>query len=153
MLGRERALIYKTLVLSGLRRNELATLTVGQLRLDGSTPHALLNAADEKNREGNSVAIRADLAADLARWLDDKLTAHQAEMRRRGEPISARLPGDTLVFVVADKLVRILDRDLKMAGIAKRDDRGYTLDVHALRHTLVLCSAREGCPSGRLKPR
>ena len=54
-LGRERALIYKTLVLTGLRKNELASLTVAQLRLDGPMPHVELDAADEKNREGNGV--------------------------------------------------------------------------------------------------
>ena len=32
-------------------------------------------------------------------------------------------------------LNRILDRDLALAGIAKRDERGRTVDVHALRHT------------------
>jgi hypothetical protein len=32
--GLERALIYKTLLLTGLRKNELATLTIGQLYLD-----------------------------------------------------------------------------------------------------------------------
>jgi integrase len=37
-LGRERALIYKMLVLTGLRKNELATLTVGQLDLDANPP-------------------------------------------------------------------------------------------------------------------
>ena len=37
-LGRERALIYKTLVLTGLRRNELASITTGQLELDGPYP-------------------------------------------------------------------------------------------------------------------
>jgi hypothetical protein len=31
-------------------------------------------------------------------------------------------------------LVRILDRDLKAAGIPKTDDRGRTVDVHALQH-------------------
>ena len=34
-IGRERALIYKALVLTGLRKGELASLTVGQLDLDG----------------------------------------------------------------------------------------------------------------------
>ena len=29
----------------------------------------------------------------------------------------------------------MLDRDLKLAGIAKRDERGRTVDVHAMRHT------------------
>jgi integrase len=48
VLGRERALIYKTLVLTGLRKGELASLTVGPLELDGPTPSALLHAADEK---------------------------------------------------------------------------------------------------------
>jgi integrase len=64
-LGRERAMIYKTLVLTGLRKNELATLTVAQLRLVGPVPHAELDAADEKNREGNGVVLRADLVEDL----------------------------------------------------------------------------------------
>ena len=94
-LGRERALIYKTLVLTGLRKNELATLTVAQLRLDGPIPYVELDADDEKNREGNSVVIRADLAEDLRTWLADKLAALQAEALRPGEPIPSRLPGDT----------------------------------------------------------
>jgi integrase len=38
LLGRERALIYKTLVLTGLRKGELASLTLAHLRLDGAVP-------------------------------------------------------------------------------------------------------------------
>jgi hypothetical protein len=34
------------------------------------------------------------------------------------------------------ELVKILNRDLKMADIAKTDERGHTIDVDALRHTL-----------------
>jgi integrase len=90
-LGRERALIYKALVLTGLRKKELASLTVAQLQLDGLVAHVELNAADEKNREGNGVVVRADLADDLRQWLSDKLTALQTDARRRGEPIPARL--------------------------------------------------------------
>ena len=59
-LGRERALIFKTLVLTGLRKNELASVTFGQLELGGPCPHVTLNAADEKNRQGNSLPLRAD---------------------------------------------------------------------------------------------
>ncbi|HUY35382.1 MAG TPA: hypothetical protein VMV69_21740 [Pirellulales bacterium] len=68
LLGRERALIYKMLVLTGLRRGELASLTVGQLDLDGAMPSITLDAGDEKNREGSTLPLRRDLAADLARW-------------------------------------------------------------------------------------
>ena len=145
-LGRERALIYKTLVLTGLRKNELATLAANQLRLDAPVPHVDLDAADEKSREGNGVVIRADLADDLRRWLDDKLTALQADARRRGEPIPVEFPTDTLIFDVPSGLVRIFDRDLKLAGISKRDDRGRTLDVHALRTTFGTLLSRGGVP-------
>lgn len=34
-----------------------------------------------------------------------------------------------------DSMVGIFDRDLAAAGIEKEDERGRTLDVHALRHT------------------
>jgi integrase len=134
-LGRERALIYKTLVLTGLRKNELATLTVAQLHLDGDIPHLELDAADEKSREGNRINVRDDLAGDIRSWLDYKLSVLQSEATKAGRPVPNRLPGGDLVFVVPYELVKILDRDLKAAGIPKRDERGWTLDVHALRTT------------------
>jgi integrase len=92
-VGRERALINKTLVLTGLRKNELASLSVAQLRFDGPVPHVELDAADEKSREGNGVVVRADLAGDLRHWLDDKLAALQADTIRRGAPIPAPSSG------------------------------------------------------------
>ena len=58
---------------------------------------------------------------------------YRAEGPRRGEPIPARLPADTPVFYVPTGLIRILDRDLKAAGIPKWDERGRTVDVHAMR--------------------
>jgi integrase len=144
-LGRERALMYKTLVLTGLRKGELASLTAGQLYLDGPTPHVELDAADEKSREGNVVAIRADLADDLRAWLAAKLAARQDAARLRlPMSIPSRLPVDTPLFTVPDGLVRILNRDLRLAGIPKRDDRGRTLDVHALRHTFGTLLSRGG---------
>ena len=62
-------MIYKTLILTGLRKGELASLTVGQLHLDADLPYLDLNAADEKNRQGSSIMLRDDLADDLRQWL------------------------------------------------------------------------------------
>ena len=39
---------------------------------------------------------------------------------------------------------KILNRDLKAAGIPKRDDRGRTVDVHALRHTFGTMLSKAG---------
>ena len=136
----------QTLVLTGLRKGELASLTVAKLRLDGTIPHVELDAKDEKNREGNGVVVRDDLAEDLKHWLAEKLAALQAEALNRGEPIPARLPGDIPVFDVPTGLIRIFNRDLTAAKTAKKDDRGRTLDVHALRTTFGTLLSRGGVP-------
>jgi integrase len=143
-LGRERALIYKTLVLTGLRKGELASLTVSQLRLDGDQPHAVLNAADEKNRQGSLIPLRTDLVAELSRWLADRLSRLQDEARRRGGEIPETLPPDARLFRVPRGLYRALDLDLKAAGIPKRDADGRQVDVHALRHTFGTLLSKGG---------
>ncbi len=133
--GRGRSLVYKTLILTGLRKSELAALRVNQLQLDGSHPHIVLNAADEKNREGNSIPLRQDLADDLRQWLDDRKRSDSTPtLKFSGVAGHAdESLADSAVFVVPDALVKILKRDLKAAGIADKDDRGRVLDVHALR--------------------
>ena len=145
-LGMERALIYKTLVLTGLRKGELASLTVGQLELGETPPYAKLAAADEKNRRGSSIPLRLDLAADLRQWLGDRLEALRRECRVAGKPLLADLPADMPLFTVPTALVRILDRDLKAAGIPKVDNRGWSIDVHAMRHTFGTHLSKGGVP-------
>ncbi len=140
--GRERALIYKTLVLTGLRQSELASLTIGQLHLDGANPYADLHAADEKNRHGAQIPIRSDLAADLQEWIKQKRETTTTISISGDE--ENRLTPSTRLFNVPDQLVKILDRDLAVAGIAKRDDRGRTIDVHALRHTFGTLLSKAG---------
>jgi len=120
-LGRERALIYKTMALTGLRKKELTTLLIGWLELDAEPPHLILDPKNEKNREGNSIPLRSDLAEDLRAWIAEK----SEDDARPDAPL----------FNVPTGLLRILDRDLKAAGIPKKDCRGRTVDIHALRHT------------------
>jgi integrase len=114
-IGHERALIYKTAILTGLRLNELRTLTVNCLSF-GDVPFVRLSSSNEKNRKGSTLALRSDLAADLREW------------------IAGKEPTDS-VFNVPCGLLRILDRDLKTAGIPKRDADGCVVHVHALRHS------------------
>src|ERR1019366_655913 len=75
------------------------------------------------------------LADDLRQWLAAELVRLQAQARDQRAPTPARLPAAMRIFTVPKGLIRILDRDLEMAGIAKTDERGRTLDVHALRTT------------------
>lgn len=133
--GRERELIYLTLVTTGLRKSESASLTIGQLELDGPVAFAILNPQDEKNRQGSSIPLRADVANELRAWLRERLGRLQNRCRREGLPIPARLPANEPLFRVPSGLTRIFDRDLAVAGIPKRDERNRVVDIHALRVT------------------
>ena len=133
--GRERALLYSVLVTTGLRKGELAALTVGDVLLDEGQPVVVLPGADAKNGQRATLPLRADVAAELRAWIDEK--AEAVCRQRVGVAGVTAPPADEPLFYVPKGLVRILDRDLAAAGIPKRDDRGRTVDVHAMRHTFA----------------
>jgi integrase len=132
-IGYERALVYRTLVLTGLRVGELRELTIARVRLAGvGVPHLELDARHEKNREGSTVALHPALAADLRVWIEQK-------RQRAPKGLYGKLPegwaAATPLFDVPEQLSKIMDRDIAFAKIDKRDDRGRVVHVHALRHT------------------
>ena len=70
----------------------------------------------------------------------------QKDAIRHSQDPPKALPADTLLFVVPAGLVRILDRDVKLAEIPKKDGRGWTIDVHAMRHTFGTLLSRGNVP-------
>ena len=134
-LGQERVLIYKLAVTTGLRKGDLASLTVGQLDLDNDCSHVRLNAADEKNRQGNSIPLRSDVADELREWVSNNRAGIQRNTLSIFNRGKCHTSSASKLFNVPKAFCKILNRDLKAAGIPKRDDRGRTIDVHALRHT------------------
>jgi integrase len=135
LLGRERELMYKTMVLTGLRKGELASLTVGQVYLDAEPPFAELLARDEKAGRGANIPLRADLIDDLRDYFALRLKLDQENASHAGQAVPMALHASTKLFTVPRDFIKIFDRDLAAAGIAKRDDRDRVVDIHALRHT------------------
>jgi hypothetical protein len=116
--GRERALLYKTALLTGMRQGELDRLLVGHLKLDGETPAVFVAAKhDAKNKTGVWLPLLPDHAGELAAWVKDM-------GKKENEP----------VFYVPEKPNKIFRRDLAMAKIPYRDREGRFFDFHALRH-------------------
>jgi integrase len=145
-LGREHALIYKTLALTGLRKNELASVTVGAVLLDAPNPFIALAAKDEKARRGAQIPLRADLAADLKAWMEQRLTALREACKRAGDPIPMHLPMSTPLFDVPVRLVRHLDLDLTFADIKKEDEHKRIVDIHSFRYTFATHLCKAGVP-------
>jgi len=162
-VGLLRALTYKTAVLTGLRSNELHSLTVGAVELDGPEPVAHLAAEHDKSRRGAEILIRHDLAADLHEHLAGRLRHVQRASQDEGQPIPMRLPPDAPLLSIPPNWLPTLGRDLVAAGLAravrqrnrkgvdgwridKADERGKYFDRHAFRTTFNSLLAEAGVP-------
>jgi integrase len=82
------------------------------------TPYLDLDPEDAKSGHGASIPLRADVVDTLRRHL----------ARRRNARYDDRLFDQP-------PTIRIFDADCQAAGIAKNDERGRVVDIHALRHT------------------
>jgi integrase len=117
--------MYRRLVLTGLRLGELASIRVCDVVLDCGRPHIALDAKHEKNRHGSAIPVREDLAEDLRGWIGSKAAQER-------------------LFAVSANQVKVFNRDLAFAGIAKRDERGRTACIHSLRHSIATLLSRAG---------
>ena len=113
--GIHRELVYRTLALSGLRRNEIRTLKASQI-VFGGQPRIEMDPYFEKNSDGSTIYIPIELANDIKAWIDDR-----------------KIQPTDLVFTVSKQAVKTLHRDCEVAGIERKDARGRTIDIHALR--------------------
>ena len=125
MPGPDRALLYRTALESGLRANELRTLTIGACDLIGQPPTLTVKAGYSKHRREDVQPVPSGLA--------EALRSH-VEGRGADEPVFPTMP--------PDKTARMLRADLGAAGIPYRDPAGLVVDFHALRHTYISNLAR-----------
>ena len=116
---------YRIAVGTGLRANEIRTLTPESFDLDGEPPSVTVEAAYSKHRRQDVQPMPRGLAEALRPWLADKPA---------GEPV-LRLP---------EKVVEAVRVDLRAAGIPYRDASGRVCDFHSLRHTCVSAVVRSG---------
>ena len=130
--GQARELAYRVMALTGLRRGELASLTLKNAWLDVVPPRLSLDAGQTKNRSEAQIVLRSDLAADLRTWI--------VQLTTEGNTMEGRL------FGIPDRraFLRLFDADLALAGIPKTDDRGRVADVHCLRHSFATSLAKAG---------
>ncbi len=126
MTGHQRALLYRLAMETGLRWNELRSLTKSSFTLTNVLTCVTVAADDAKGGKDDTLPLRVKLAEDLKRYL-------------------AFLPPDAPTFPMwKDRGADMIRRDLKAAGIAIKDEYGKILDFHALRHTFGSMLAAAG---------
>ncbi len=115
MTGFERAMLYRLAVETGLRRNELKSLTVSSFDFDHCT--VTVEAAYSKHRRQDILPLRVETAEELQKFLTGKIAAVKVFLN------------------IPDKTSKMLKADLDEAGIPYIDDAGRYADFHSLRHS------------------
>ena len=128
--GRERALVYKTAVFTGLRLGEIASLRPCHLELDRRPfPRLEIPGKLTKNGQQARLLLVPGYAVELAAWIKET---------GKGS--------DDALFHVPQASVRIMQKDLKLAGIPYRTSQGDA-DFHSLRMSSNVMLGQAGIPA------
>lgn len=138
--GSERVLLYETAIQTGLRSNELRSLTRGRLYFDSDPPYITCKAGSTKNRKDARQYIQPELAACLKAHITTK--APKAPVfNLPHETNVARMLRDDLAEARKQWLSQVKDAPQLFAQreqsdfLAETNHEGETLDFHSLRHT------------------
>ena len=143
MAGPDRAALYLTAAMTGLRASELASLTPESFSLAADQPLVTVRAAYAKNRRSDSLPLHPSLVPVLAEWLAGKprgslvWPGKWAEKRTAGKTLARDLAAARATWVAAAPTAA--DRAAREASdyLAYRDAAGRFADFHALRHTFI----------------
>lgn len=122
MTGHERRLCYTLALQTGLRANELRSLTTACFDFTGNT--VALTGAYTKNKKLAVIDLKPETAAEMKQHLAGKLP-------------------DVAAFNMPDQPAKMIQKDLEAAGIPYETDEGKA-DFHSLRHSFITNLARAG---------
>jgi len=149
MTAAERVLLYATAIQTGLRSNELRSLTRGQLFLEAEPPYVTCKAGSTKNSKSARQYIQTDLAAELRQNVATKAPAapvfampHEADVAEmlRKDLADARREWLRASQDNPDEHARRQENDF----LVPMNHEGEVLDFHALRHTCGAWLAMSG---------
>ena len=126
--GYERSLLYRFAIETGLRANEIRTLTVGSFDFNNLT--VTVKAGYSKHRREDVLPLRENTAAELKQFLAGKLPA-------------AKVFGGSYTQLT-DRTAEMIQADLQDAGIAYKDESGRVFDFHSCRHQTASLLAASG---------
>jgi len=148
MAGRDRAALYRLTLSTGLRWNELRSLSVSSFDLDADTPTVTVEAGYSKHRHEDVQPIPMNIVDALRDYLRDRTDGRAFPM-----PVSDQ----------GSKIVRFdlwnarktywrevrgdrseLRQRIRSGLLAREDAQGRVVDFHALRHSFVSALAQGG---------
>jgi len=144
MTPQARAVAYRLAFASGLRRNEIRTLTRASFALDADPPTVAVQAGYSKRKRQDVQPLPADVADILAGYLADADPARPFKLPDKSGDMLHEDMGDARdawlrESTTADECYERFGADF----LKPRDSRGLCLDFHSFRHAYVtgICRA------------
>ena len=125
--GHDRAMIYLLAQRTGLRRNELCSLTPSSFEFSTSPAVVTVEAASSKHRRKDRLPLTNDVATAFQEYLVEKEPSKQIWQSSWWQ-----------------KSAEMIRHDLQDAGIPIKDAQGRVLDFHGLRMTFITGLSRAG---------
>ena len=145
MTAQARAAAYWLAFSSGLRRNEIRTLTRASFNLDADPPTVTVEAGYSKHRRQDVQPLPSDAAEMLAGYLADADPARPFKLLyRTGEMLHADMADARATWIAQDGLSdqERKDRQDNADFLMPRDSRELVLDFHSFRHGYVSAICR-----------
>jgi len=125
---KERGLIYRLALGTGLGSTELSLLTPSQIDFERCCLR--IEAKKTKNKKADVLPMRADLVQSVKEWIETHGTQSQERIFHHN----------------VNSICRCFYNDLQLAGIDRKDANGRSLDIHSLRKTFGTMLAAAGVP-------
>lgn len=135
-----RRLLYETAFTSGLRANELRSLSVNDLDVEGCG--LILHAEWTKNRKAGFQPLPECLIGELAAFAASGGPQYYYQRYYKRPSTKFTIPAEPLLFVPSNP-AKTLDGDLVRAGVAKHTAHGK-VDFHACRVAYVTLVLESG---------
>jgi len=132
-----QAVFFRALVMTGARYGELVRATWHDVNVHEHT--LALRGETTKSGRTRVLPLREALVRDLVALRE----THERVLGSPGPRVFISPEGVEWPEVSRNAL-RVLHRVMKRAGIARRDEHGHVVDLHALRHTYASQLARRG---------
>jgi integrase/recombinase XerD len=148
MSAYERFLVYQLAVTTGLRANEIRSLTRASFNLDAQPATVTVEAGYSKRRRKDVLPLRPDMVELLQPHLATKLNDATAFPMPGEEHVARMFRGDLAVareaWLKAAATPQEHCEHEKSDFLSYRDENGLVADFHALRHTFVSNLANSG---------
>ncbi len=148
--GPDRALIYVVAVYTGLRRNEIASITPASFSFDSTPPTITVEAGYSKRRQKDILPLRRDFAERLRQWIAQKPNAKATDRlfpvggRRTSDMLQKDLKFARAKWIEEAESHAEQERRKESSFLEYEDCHGHVVDFHSLRKTFITNLTRSG---------